>query len=108
MATMAARKKESAVSKVKIVLRVVFIAFLNMRRGVICFKFRAAVLTMSDLTKERNMRGQRFLAAAVILSGFAGGAMAQVTNPITNGTLQTNLFRIANIPTATQTEPIDL
>src|SRR4051812_15311120 len=54
------------------------------------------------------MRGQRCLAAAVILSGFAGGAMAQGTNPVTTGTLQTNLFRIANIPTATQTEPLDL
>ncbi|HEV8378220.1 MAG TPA: PQQ-dependent sugar dehydrogenase [Tepidisphaeraceae bacterium] len=48
------------------------------------------------------------IAVTVSLLSATPSLRAQLTNPITTGTLQTNLFRIANIPTATQTEPIDL
>src|SRR6185295_15361039 len=57
-ATMVARKNESAVSDGKILLRFIAMTFFYMRRRVICFKFRARVLTMSDLTKERTCEGR--------------------------------------------------
>jgi autotransporter-associated beta strand protein len=56
------------------------------------------------------MRGTtRLFFAALTLSLLpATGVRAQLTNTVTTGTLQANLFRTANIPTATQGEPIDL
>src|SRR5437016_2986689 len=86
-----------------------WLAALGYIRGdLICFKFHERVSTIGSLTKERNMRGQtHFLAGAVGSFLLAAPLFAQ-TSPITTGTLQTNLFRTANIPIATQGEPIDL
>ena len=53
------------------------------------------------------MRGIKLAGAILLLLSLTGSLRAQ-TSPITTGTVQTNLFRIANIPTATQAEPIDL
>ncbi|HEV8604857.1 MAG TPA: PQQ-dependent sugar dehydrogenase [Tepidisphaeraceae bacterium] len=53
------------------------------------------------------MRGLK-LAAVILSSLLPTPTLRAQTNPITTGPLTTNLFRIANIPTATQTEPLDL
>jgi hypothetical protein len=53
------------------------------------------------------MRGFK-ISAAIASSLLLMARLHAQTSPITTGTLQANLFRIATIPTATQGEPIDL
>ena len=53
------------------------------------------------------MRGLR-ISAAIASSLYLTALLHAQTSPITTGTLQANLLRTANIPTATQGEPIDL